>query len=146
MNALAWRPIASPVEQRQHLDAAVSAPGGNKGGDGRILPRPEKRGGSHVRRAGDVSLACENAVLVDGLEPERPDLGDPGVEFLTLERAGGRYHGDPVAGPQRAGLAHRLGEPRHLGRDRLMLVAAERRAQRRAAERLGPCRREEPLL
>ena len=56
----------------------------------------------------------------------------PGVELLALERAGGRDHGDPVAGPQGAGLAHRLGEPRHLGRNRLMLVAAERRAQRRA--------------
>ena len=95
----------------------------------RAKARPRAR-----RRSRRCSAAREHALLVDRIEPERAQLGDAGVELVAREGAGGRDDGDAIAGPQRARLAHALsrhGEPRHLGGDRLVLVAAEQRAQRR---------------
>ncbi len=88
----------------------------------------------------------EDAVVVHRFESERADLGNPGFELVALEGTGGRDHGDAIAGPQGAGLAHRLGEPRHLGGNRLMLVAAQCRPQRRPGQGTGPRRREKTLL
>ena len=134
------------VEQRQQLNAAVSAPHRNESRDVRVVPGSRERCGPDFGGAGDIALSSEDALLEDRFEAEGPELDEAGLELLALERAGRRHHGDPVAGPQRARLAHQLDEPRHLGGNRLMLVAAEGGAQRRAGQGPRPRRRQEPFL
>ncbi len=70
-----------------------------------------------------------------GSKPSARSSARPASNSSRLNGLAGDDHGDPVAGPQRARLPHQLDEPRHLGGNRLVLVAAERRAQRGAGQR-----------
>ena len=78
-------------EQRQQLHAAVAAAHGDQRGDGRIAStRRSKAAALQVGGAGQVALSPSKTLSSKHrLEPERPQLGDAGVESLARERAGG---------------------------------------------------------
>ena len=95
------------------------------------------------------AVTREDVFVVHRLETERAQLADAGVELFSGEWTGWRDDGDrglragaPVA------CACGYANLRHFGGDRLVLVAAEHRAQRRPFKRHGGrgCDREKPLL
>src|SRR6185369_14667402 len=114
--------------------------------DAGIAPCSRKCGGTRRRRSRGVGAALEDTLLVDWLEAEGPEFRDPGIQLDAGKRARGGNNSDPIAGPERAGLAHALREPRHFGRNRLMLVAAENGTQRGATEWKRTWRRQKPFF
>src|SRR5690348_3738777 len=74
------------VEERQQLRTAVAAADADHAGDRSIGPGLAQRGRADAGIAGDVPAAGEDAVVVHRLEPERSDLVDAAIEFITIER------------------------------------------------------------
>src|SRR3954469_5211203 len=112
------------------MDAPVTAADGNQRGDARIAPCPRKRGGTRRRRTARIDAAFEDTLLVDRFEAEGSQFGDTGIELSTREGTRRGDNGNAIAGLEGARFAHGLREPRHLGSDRLMLVAAKEGPQR----------------
>ena len=139
------------VEQRQQLHAAVSAAGGDERGDAGSCPgrrgaprRATSRRARCVARRARRRVSCEHR-----LETEARNSCHAGLELVRATGTGWpaprRRSGRPACkGPRLPHAAH--GEPRHLGGDRLVLVAPEqsRAARRRPAARRR--RRQETLL
>ena len=92
------------IEQRQQLPAAVSAAHAEQTLDGRIAPGLTNRRRPQLRRTGDISLPREYRVVVHRFEAETPDLLDPLVELVAVERAGGRDDGEAIAGARARGF------------------------------------------
>ncbi len=103
-----WRRANRPgVEGRDDLRAAVAASHREHRSHAGVLPGSEEVGGACRRGARDIALACEQVVVPLGIESERRELGDPGVELLRLERAGGRHKCHHVARAHRRRTAQR---------------------------------------
>ena len=92
------------IEQRQCLGAPIAAAHRDDSSDGWIAPRVVNGCGSKCGLTRDKPLAGTYALVVDDLVTERAQFNNARVEFVTLERAGGRYQRYTVARLQPARL------------------------------------------
>ena len=84
MNAVRASPNAPRVEQRQQLDAAVSAAHGDHRVDVRASPaRRDQRARAGCGVPATIAAALEHAIVEHRLEAEPPQLGDAGVELVA---------------------------------------------------------------
>ena len=97
------------IEQWQQLHAAVAAARGDDSPDVRIRPRLHQVARAQLRPTGEIVVAREDGVGVDGIESELTKLVHAGVELLAGERTGRRNDGDPIARAQGGRLTKQSG-------------------------------------